>query len=403
MSAGSVTLGGNLSIAIGPLGRNGEASGALSTKGKVAAMYSYSKTRGLFGGVSLEGSVIVERSDANSQAYRHNVTARMLLSGSVPPPEWASSLIQTLESCTGMPGNHRWVNEHFNRSSDDGYMFDGLESPRDRDENRRRPSNSRSNSYFDFNDDSLPPGDGDLQSGPTNTYNYRDKSSWARGSQYDKDRNRDRSRQDSFDRDEPTTEYFDTRFDSDYSAAYEPRRNSQSGGGKYPFQSMGSGARSRSSTYAGSSSRSGRSDNPFDDTYGDDFGPRRSNTRSSKSARGSRSYDFGGRDHGGLEDVDDHDVFGAPIPSAARAIRGSTPPPARFTPKPDLTRSLGSGGGIAKAIALFDFNAVQSGDLSFRKGDVIVVTEKSDNVDTWWHGNVGDRTGTFPANFVEVV
>jgi Las17-binding protein actin regulator len=39
MAAGSLTLGGNMSLAIGPLGRNGEASGALSTKGKVAAMF----------------------------------------------------------------------------------------------------------------------------------------------------------------------------------------------------------------------------------------------------------------------------------------------------------------------------------------------------------------------------
>lgn len=49
MSAGSLTIGGNLSVAVGPLGRNGEFSGSLNTKGKVAAMYSYSKTKGLFG------------------------------------------------------------------------------------------------------------------------------------------------------------------------------------------------------------------------------------------------------------------------------------------------------------------------------------------------------------------
>ena len=47
MSAGSLTLGGNMSLAIGPLGRNGEALGALNTKGRVAAMYSYSKTKGM--------------------------------------------------------------------------------------------------------------------------------------------------------------------------------------------------------------------------------------------------------------------------------------------------------------------------------------------------------------------
>lgn len=39
MAAGSLTLGGNMSLAVGPLGRNGEASGTLSTKGKVAAMF----------------------------------------------------------------------------------------------------------------------------------------------------------------------------------------------------------------------------------------------------------------------------------------------------------------------------------------------------------------------------
>lgn len=38
MSAGSLTLGGNMSIAVGPLGRNGEASGSLGTSGNVATM-----------------------------------------------------------------------------------------------------------------------------------------------------------------------------------------------------------------------------------------------------------------------------------------------------------------------------------------------------------------------------
>lgn len=38
MASGSLTLGGNMSLAIGPLGRTGEASGAVNTNGKVAAM-----------------------------------------------------------------------------------------------------------------------------------------------------------------------------------------------------------------------------------------------------------------------------------------------------------------------------------------------------------------------------
>jgi len=41
MAAGSLTLGGNMSLAVGPLGRNGEASTALNTQGKLAAMCAH--------------------------------------------------------------------------------------------------------------------------------------------------------------------------------------------------------------------------------------------------------------------------------------------------------------------------------------------------------------------------
>lgn len=69
---GSLTLGGNVSIAAGPVGRNAEASGAVSHR-SVAGIFSYSKTKGLFAGVSLEGSVIIERKDANSKFYGSQV------------------------------------------------------------------------------------------------------------------------------------------------------------------------------------------------------------------------------------------------------------------------------------------------------------------------------------------
>jgi len=375
MAAGSLTLGGNLSIAVGPLGRNGEAIGALSSKGKVAAMYTYSKTRGLFGGVSLEGSVIMERQDANAQAYRSDVTAKMLLSGSVPPPEWVQPFIRTLESCTGLPGNRRWVNE-LNARSDEGYVFGGVESPRDENgsSSRSRPGmGSRKDShgsYFDFNEDSSP----------TKGSNGTTRS---RASTYSTPR----------DRDEPTTDFFDTRFESDFKPNAQshkgPRPNfsSSTRAVDYPFKSTGSDAsthkRSVSAYTPPSSSRFNQS-NPFDDGRG-------YNRRT--------SYDF---DH---HDVDeDRDVFGAQIPSAAKGFRGNSPPAQpKLAPKAELTRPLQPHEGIARAIALFDFNAVQSGDLSFKKGQVITVTEMSKNTDTWWSGKVEGRTGMFPANFVEVV
>ncbi|KAH8711961.1 hypothetical protein GQ44DRAFT_731014 [Phaeosphaeriaceae sp. PMI808] len=95
--AGSLTLGGNVSIAAGPVGRNAEAAGAASLKG-VAGIFSYSKTKGLFAGISLEGSGIVERRDANEKLYGRRWTARELLSGQVPPPPAAEPLLRILNS-----------------------------------------------------------------------------------------------------------------------------------------------------------------------------------------------------------------------------------------------------------------------------------------------------------------
>ncbi|KAF2397019.1 DUF500-domain-containing protein [Trichodelitschia bisporula] len=95
--AGSITLGGNVSIAAGPVGRNAEAAGAASLKG-VAGVFAYSKTKGLFAGVSLEGSVLIERRDANEKMYHRRVTARALLEGQVPVPPDAESLMRVLNS-----------------------------------------------------------------------------------------------------------------------------------------------------------------------------------------------------------------------------------------------------------------------------------------------------------------
>ena len=95
--AGSLTLGGNVSIAAGPVGRNAEAAGAASLK-SVAGIFAYSKTKGLFAGVSLEGSAIIERRDANEKLYGRRLTARALLEGQVPVPPAAEPLMRVLNS-----------------------------------------------------------------------------------------------------------------------------------------------------------------------------------------------------------------------------------------------------------------------------------------------------------------
>jgi lipid-binding SYLF domain-containing protein len=88
---GNVTLGGNLSVAAGPVGRSAEASVALQS-----AIYSYSRTQGFFAGVSLEGTAIGVKDDYNQAYYGKPVTAQEILSGKVQAPAGARNLLQVL-------------------------------------------------------------------------------------------------------------------------------------------------------------------------------------------------------------------------------------------------------------------------------------------------------------------
>lgn len=90
---GNVTLGGNVSVAAGPVGRNAEAGVT-----PFAAVYSYSRSQGLFVGASLEGTVIVTRDEANAEYYGHPVTPERILAGRVSPPRGAKSLERALAS-----------------------------------------------------------------------------------------------------------------------------------------------------------------------------------------------------------------------------------------------------------------------------------------------------------------
>jgi SH3 domain-containing YSC84-like protein 1 len=88
---GNVTLGGNLSAAAGPVGRTAEGSVALQ-----AAMYSYSISQGLFAGISLEGTVIATRDEANAEYYGKPVAAKDILAGKVKAPAGEQKLLQVL-------------------------------------------------------------------------------------------------------------------------------------------------------------------------------------------------------------------------------------------------------------------------------------------------------------------
>jgi SH3 domain-containing YSC84-like protein 1 len=89
--AGNFTLGGNLSVTAGPVGRDAEAQVGLQS-----VMFSYSRSQGLFGGLSVEGTVIATRNDDNAAYYGKPVSAKEILAGDVTPPAGAAKLRQVL-------------------------------------------------------------------------------------------------------------------------------------------------------------------------------------------------------------------------------------------------------------------------------------------------------------------
>ncbi|XP_053444137.1 SH3 domain-containing YSC84-like protein 1 isoform X5 [Nycticebus coucang] len=94
---GNLTLGGNLTVAVGPVGRNLEGNVALRSS---AAVFTYCKSRGLFAGVSLEGSCLIERKETNRKFYCQDIRAYDILFGDIPPPAQAEDLYEILYSFT---------------------------------------------------------------------------------------------------------------------------------------------------------------------------------------------------------------------------------------------------------------------------------------------------------------
>ncbi|XP_043783310.1 SH3 domain-containing YSC84-like protein 1 isoform X1 [Cervus elaphus] len=94
---GNLTLGGNLTVAVGPLGRNLEGNVSLRSS---AAVFTYCKSRGLFAGISLEGSCLIERKETNRKFYCQDIRAYDILFGDIPRPAQAEDLYEILDSFT---------------------------------------------------------------------------------------------------------------------------------------------------------------------------------------------------------------------------------------------------------------------------------------------------------------
>jgi lipid-binding SYLF domain-containing protein len=93
-----VKLGADASIAAGPKGRDAQAATDVTFR---AEMLSYSRARGVFAGVSLEGSTVHSDNDANRRLYGHDVNPEQLITESrVQAPPEARPLIAVLEKAS---------------------------------------------------------------------------------------------------------------------------------------------------------------------------------------------------------------------------------------------------------------------------------------------------------------
>lgn len=252
---GNVTLGGNLSVAAGPIGRTAEGAGSVSL-GHAAAIFSYSKSKGLFAGVSIEGSIVVERKEANEKFYHRKVNAKELLSGQISPPPQADVLYRALNLVT--------KGSSFNKNDDNNN--DKVHPPQT---TKSVPRTSKINSSVNSNRFSHPP----------------------------------------------------------------PPYTSDSGGNS--------------------------SNNPFNEK----------NNESPKSSNVTqRATSF-------------HSTSGKPP----------------LAPKPPMPPRK----NVETAVAAFDFQGEQDDDLSFNKGDIIIIKRKTNSTNDWWFGRCNGKEGNFPANYLE--
>jgi lipid-binding SYLF domain-containing protein len=95
-----VKLGADASAAAGPKGRT---AGASTDVVMQAEMLTYSRARGLFAGVSLEGSTLRPDNDANALVYGSRIPAKEIVKGTVAVPSAAKGLVDLLN--TSSPRN----------------------------------------------------------------------------------------------------------------------------------------------------------------------------------------------------------------------------------------------------------------------------------------------------------
>ena len=91
----NIKLGGNVSVAAGPIGRD---AGAATDAKLNSQILSYSRSKGLFAGLALEGAVIQTAGKDMTDVYGANATAKSVLFGGVAAPQEVTAFSKTIEA-----------------------------------------------------------------------------------------------------------------------------------------------------------------------------------------------------------------------------------------------------------------------------------------------------------------
>lgn len=101
INGGKLTLGADASVAAGPVGRNASAATDPTFKAEV---YSYSRSKGIFAGLALDGTVISINDDANAEFYKKpGIRSQEIISGTVTSNNSsAERFLAAVATSTGM-------------------------------------------------------------------------------------------------------------------------------------------------------------------------------------------------------------------------------------------------------------------------------------------------------------
>lgn len=100
IASNKITLGADMSVSAGPVGRSAEASTDIEME---AEIYSYSKSKGLFAGIALKGGTLRVDREANSAFYGESLAASKILYQETKAPAVVQKLRQTLDELAKRP------------------------------------------------------------------------------------------------------------------------------------------------------------------------------------------------------------------------------------------------------------------------------------------------------------